>query len=352
RVDHRQLRQEGHRPRDRAGRQLRPAARRRRRQGEQAVLRRPRPERRQELRRQVRRVRGDRPHRIRPQQAQGPGQERRRRPQRQRVAPTGRELAHRAVHRPRRVRVGARLTHGRRGHPARLLCPYARQETKGPNCRSVARLSFSFRRSRDAERNAGPVAALTGTRHGYGAASYGREGRYVEETWHHARLIPTSGISGAEEQERRATSALLAVMSAVKEFSRAMLKPLGVPAGTVECYIEVPFQSGDKTYYPDGLIRVRRGSKAWTALVEVKTGRNELAADQLETYLDIAKEQGFDALVTISNQIQTAPGQHPTKVDRRKLRKVALHHWSWTYVLSMAVLQKEHRGVSDPEQAW
>ncbi|HLS44119.1 MAG TPA: hypothetical protein VK045_01675 [Ornithinicoccus sp.] len=174
----------------------------------------------------------------------------------------------------------------------------------------------------------------------------------MEETWHHARLIPTSGISGAEEQERRATSALLAVMSAVKEFSRAMLKPLGAPAGTVECYIEVPFQSGDKTYYPDGLIRVRRGSKAWTALVEVKTGRNELAADQLETYLDIAKEQGFDALVTISNQIQTAPGQHPTKVDKRKLRKVALHHWSWTYVLSMAVLQKEHRGVSDPEQAW
>ena len=45
-------------------------------------------------------------------------------------------------------------------------------------------------------------------------------------------------------------------------------------------------------------------------------------------------------------------GQHPTKVDKRKLRKVALHHWSWTYVLSDAVMQKEHRGVSDPEQAW
>jgi hypothetical protein len=41
-----------------------------------------------------------------------------------------------------------------------------------------------------------------------------------EETWHQARLIPTSGISGAEEQERRATSALLAVMSAVREFGR------------------------------------------------------------------------------------------------------------------------------------
>ena len=35
----------------------------------------------------------------------------------------------------------------------------------------------------------------------------------AEESWHAARLIPTSGISGAEEQERRATSALLAVMA-------------------------------------------------------------------------------------------------------------------------------------------
>ena len=40
----------------------------------------------------------------------------------------------------------------------------------------------------------------------------------VEENWHEARLIPTSGINGAEEQERRATSALLAVVSVVKEF--------------------------------------------------------------------------------------------------------------------------------------
>ena len=40
----------------------------------------------------------------------------------------------------------------------------------------------------------------------------------AEESWHEARLIPTSGINGAEEQERRATSALLAVLSAVIGF--------------------------------------------------------------------------------------------------------------------------------------
>jgi hypothetical protein len=174
----------------------------------------------------------------------------------------------------------------------------------------------------------------------------------ADETWHEARLIPTSGINGAEEQERRATSALLAVMTAVKEFGRTLTKPYGAPAGTVETYIEVPFDVGDKRLYPDGLIRVSRGSKTWTALVEVKTSSNTLAVEQIENYLDIAKENGFDAVLTISNEIPAVAGQHPTKVDKRKLRKVELHHLSWTHVLAEAVMQKEFRGVADPDQAW
>src|SRR3954465_8527693 len=174
----------------------------------------------------------------------------------------------------------------------------------------------------------------------------------AEESWHEARLIPTSGINGAEEQERRATSALLAVLSAGKEFGRGFLKPFDAPAGALECYIEVPFALGEKRLYPDGLIRVSRGQKVWTALVEVKTGVNELATEQLENYLDIAREQGFEAVITISNEIPAIAGQHPTKVDKRKLKKVALHHLAWTQVLAEAVMQKEFRGVADPDQAW
>ncbi len=174
----------------------------------------------------------------------------------------------------------------------------------------------------------------------------------AEESWHEARLIPTSGINGAEEQERRATSALLAVLSAVKEFGRGFVKPFGAPAGAMDCFIEVPFVLGERRLYPDGLIRVSRGAKCWTALVEVKTGPNVLAAEQLENYLDIARENGFDAVITISNEIPAVAGQHPTKVDKRKLRKVELHHISWSQVLAEAVMQKEFRGVADPEQAW
>lgn len=172
------------------------------------------------------------------------------------------------------------------------------------------------------------------------------------ENWNHARLIPTSGISGSEEQERRATSALLAVMGVVTDFGRTVLAPLGAPSGAVDTYIEVPFDHAGHRYYPDGLVRARRGKRVWTALVEVKTGRNTLSVEQLETYLDIAKIHEFDAVITISNEVPPIFGQHPTKVDRRKLRKVDLHHWSWTYLLTTAVIQREHRGVSDPEQAW
>ncbi len=155
-------------------------------------------------------------------------------------------------------------------------------------------------------------------------------------------MIPTSGISGAAEQERRTTSPVLAVMSVVREFAKAVLGPLGAPAGAVETFIEVPFAVGDHRVFPDGLIRVKRGARTWVALVEVKTGPNRLEAAQLETYLDVAREHGFDALLTISNEIPPIAGTHPTAVDKRKLKRVSLHHLSWTQVLTEAVMQKVH----------
>lgn len=174
----------------------------------------------------------------------------------------------------------------------------------------------------------------------------------TEPTWQQARLIPTSGINGAQEQERRATSALLAVMSAVKEFGRTLTKSLGAHAGDIDTFIEVEFDLDGKKVIPDGLIRVSRGSRTWSALVEVKTGHNELRTEQLENYLEVARRNGHQALLTISNQTPSAAGVHPTPVDRRKLKHVTLHHLAWSEVLSLAVVEKEHRGVADPDQAW
>jgi hypothetical protein len=179
-----------------------------------------------------------------------------------------------------------------------------------------------------------------------------REARVDEVDWEAARLIPVSGISGAEEQERRGSSALLAVLSSVKEFGRAIVGPLGAPSGTVETFIEVPFKLGERTVRPDGVIRVVRGKHAWTALVEVKTGRNDLQVAQLEAYVDVAREQHFDVVLTISNQLVAAPGEHPTAVDKKKLKKVTLCHMSWSEIHTEAVIQRVNRSVADPDQAW
>lgn len=174
----------------------------------------------------------------------------------------------------------------------------------------------------------------------------------TETMFQQARLIPTTGINGAQEQERRATSALLAVMSAVKEYGRSLTKGLGAHAGDIETFIEVEFDLDGKKVVPDGLIRVTRGSRVWTALVEVKTGRNDLQAEQLENYLEVARRHGHQALLTISNETPVAAGVHPTKVDKRKLKHVAMQHLAWNEVLAQAVLEKEHRGVADPDQAY
>lgn len=173
------------------------------------------------------------------------------------------------------------------------------------------------------------------------------------ENWILARLIPTSGISGAREQEVRATSALLSVISAVPEFAKALMSGrFGAPTGRTTCYVEVPFKLDGKDFRPDGLIRISRGTREWTALVEVKTGRNQLKREQVEAYLEIARTNGFDAVITISNEFSPVAGEHPLSVNRRLLQRVELHHLSWVGILSEAVLQHEYRGIEDPDQAW
>src|SRR4051794_21547186 len=108
----------------------------------------------------------------------------------------------------------------------------------------------------------------------------------TDKAWHPARLIPTSGITGQNEAERRATSALLAVMGAVKEFGAAIVRPLGAPAGQLATFIEVPFPLGEAKVIPDGLVQTSRAGRTWTVLVEVKTGAAALERTQVECYLD------------------------------------------------------------------
>ncbi|MGQ0629405.1 MAG: TerD family protein [Sporichthyaceae bacterium] len=173
-----------------------------------------------------------------------------------------------------------------------------------------------------------------------------------DKSWQAARLFSVSGTGSAQEQEKRATSALLATMIVVRDFGRGLVGRFGAPGGVIETYLEVPFVLGESTVYPDGVFRVARAGKVWTGLLEVKTGANPLRREQVENYLEVARLNGFDAVISLSNDLCSVGGDHPAAVDRRKLKKVALHHISWSEVLHEARMSLDHRGIEDREQAW
>jgi hypothetical protein len=104
---------------------------------------------------------------------------------------------------------------------------------------------------------------------------------------------------------------------------------------------------------PDGAIVCRRGKKIWTCLVEVKTGAAQLKEEQVSAYLEIAKANHFDGVLTISTQITASSAESPVSIDRRRLRGgVRLWHFSWWRVLTEAVVQQRYRGISNPDQEW
>lgn len=171
------------------------------------------------------------------------------------------------------------------------------------------------------------------------------------ENFQSARLIPVTGIKGALDQERRASSALLAVMRIVPEYTESLLKPFGAPSGSISSFIEPEFKIAGKRIRPDGLLVVKRGSREWRALFEVKTGKNELETAQISSYLDICREYKIDALITVSNQVLNASGGHPAQgIDQRKLRSTDLYHLSWIKVITEAIVLREHTGVVDIER--
>ena len=103
---------------------------------------------------------------------------------------------------------------------------------------------------------------------------------------------------------------------------------------------------------PDGLIVVTTGKRTWTAIVEAKVGSSNLDAAQVEAYLEIARDVGADAVITMSNQFVTVPTHHPVTVSKSKLRSVGLYHWSWTFLLTEALLHEASRSISDSDQAF
>lgn len=167
-----------------------------------------------------------------------------------------------------------------------------------------------------------------------------------------ARLFP---VLADTSKEGRTLSIFLACLQNVNELGRGLLSGLGVRIGVrsrIETFTEVVLQksNGKDAFRPDGLIVVTNGSNRWTALVEAKVGASDLSTEQVEAYLELAKLNGVDALITLSNQFAPLPSHHPVNVGAVARRRAALFHWSWMYVLTQSTLLLSNEDVADRDQ--
>ena len=163
-----------------------------------------------------------------------------------------------------------------------------------------------------------------------------------------ARLFP---VLAETSKEGRALSVLLACLGSIDDLAKTLLATVGQRVGArsrVHSFTEVVLE-GSPEVRPDGMIVVETGRRAWATLVEAKVRRSPLQPEQVEAYLKLAKDNGIDALVTISNEFAAIPDHHPLKLARPP-RGVGLFHWSWTSILTHAKILLAAKGVDDPEQ--
>lgn len=175
-----------------------------------------------------------------------------------------------------------------------------------------------------------------------------------------ARLFP---VASSRQRECHAISTVLAVFRLIPKYAERMLKEeagaLPLTPTRLQAYTEVRFktkQSGSskssKSQQPDGYIVVESRGKRWSALVEAKVKNDELTTTQIEGYLDLARELGVDAVITVSNQFALDPTHHPVSVSGHKTRSVNLFHLSWLSLLSNAQILADSDELTDDEQAF
>lgn len=173
---------------------------------------------------------------------------------------------------------------------------------------------------------------------------------------HDVRLFPSAHIASSREAELRAAASLLSMVCAVTEFGRQFVRAARGPAGRITCYTEVAFKVGMppnvKTIRPDGIIRAVRGKRDWAAFVEVKVGDNPLDSTQVDAYHKLARDEGYDALITISNEAALPNGLPPVTLDGRRLRATPVVHLSWERLLADAKVLAGQQGIADTDQAW
>lgn len=169
----------------------------------------------------------------------------------------------------------------------------------------------------------------------------------------HARLFSSLKLSN---KELIATSTLLAVFRIIPELLAELIRDTGVKINdrtVLETYTEIGVSKNPnpKADRPDGFIYVKNRNE-WTSLVEAKVGNNSLGVDQVTKYVEDARANNIDAVITISNEFTPRVDQSPLELPKRLLTKVKLYHLSWRLVLSTAILIKNKNQIDDREKSF
>lgn len=168
-----------------------------------------------------------------------------------------------------------------------------------------------------------------------------------------ARLFSSLKLSN---KELIATSTILAVFRIVPELLAELIRDTGVRINDRTVFdtfteVGVAKPQGQKADRPDGFIYIRNRNE-WTALVESKVGNNTLNEEQVTRYVEDARANGIDAVITISNEFTSRVGQSPVTLPKRLLNRVKLYHLSWRLILSTAVLLKNREQINDREKSF
>lgn len=168
-----------------------------------------------------------------------------------------------------------------------------------------------------------------------------------------ARLFP---VLADTSREGRIASILLALLPKIPALSEVLFEAVGQRIGKrtqIETFTEVVLNDASTTKNrPDGLIIIRNAKTSWAALIEAKIGKAEIDADQVARYLDAAKINGIDAVITISNQFVARADISPVNIPKSMLKKVSLFHWSWTWIETQCDILSHQNRIDDSEQGF
>jgi len=151
-------------------------------------------------------------------------------------------------------------------------------------------------------------------------------------------------------------SIFLALLPQIPILANELLKTAGVRVGKrsrIQTFTEVVFRDADDTNgRPDGLIVVTNGNVTWSALIEAKIGKAVLDEEQVARYVETARKNSIDAVITISNQFVARADHSPVSIPKSSLRKTGLFHWSWTWIKTQCGILAYQESIEDRDQVF